>query len=304
MPLENLVSAINSIVAMIVSLIALVYTVKTYLLKSGANIRGSYLTCSDRACEDSYINSLTLENLKDRAIVVFKIYLKLGNNYFIQLDDFENDPLIIKPFEVFKKVYDPIDFYSVNTRRISIEELLNNRKVKKYIVLSTSDGKYTVKSRIVNWNPMFDFFNNFFTFVIYPRRLVYNDKAYGSNTKYIIELKTERDRKEIIPIHPRDYEIKIFKDFRITEESLKSKESLEEFLYEKAVEGMLNCTDITVHDFESWREEAYGRDNKEIVKAKYMNWFYYHAIGRIYTLISNYRLKRRNRALQKKKPDK
>src|SRR5439155_13648994 len=43
-----------------------------------------------------------LENLKDRAVVIFKIYMKFGNNVFIEIDDFANNPLILKPFEVFK----------------------------------------------------------------------------------------------------------------------------------------------------------------------------------------------------------
>lgn len=55
--MSDFVSAINSIVALIVSIIALIYTAKTYLLKSGANIRGSYGTCSSAYCEDDYISN-------------------------------------------------------------------------------------------------------------------------------------------------------------------------------------------------------------------------------------------------------
>lgn len=56
-----LITIVNSTVALIVSIIALVYTAKTYLLKSGANIRGSYGMCfSSVSCEDQYITSMEL----------------------------------------------------------------------------------------------------------------------------------------------------------------------------------------------------------------------------------------------------
>ena len=46
MPEEIFLTIVSSTVALIISIIALVYTAKTYLLKSGANIRGSYGMCS------------------------------------------------------------------------------------------------------------------------------------------------------------------------------------------------------------------------------------------------------------------
>ena len=87
MELEELIIAINSIVALVVSITALIYTVKTYLLKSGLNVRGSYSMMSSIYCEDKYVGSVTIENLKDRAIVILKIYLQVGRNYYIRIDD-------------------------------------------------------------------------------------------------------------------------------------------------------------------------------------------------------------------------
>ena len=79
MTTEMLIPLMNSVVAMMISIIALIYTVKTYLLKSGASVRGSFGMCSSNvACEDQYVTSITLENLKDRAIVIFKIFQGWG----------------------------------------------------------------------------------------------------------------------------------------------------------------------------------------------------------------------------------
>jgi hypothetical protein len=270
-------------------------------LKSGAFIRGSYSTCSSIKCEDKYISNVILENLKDRAVVIFKIYLKLGHNYFIEIDDFESEPLILKPFEVFKKEYEPIDFYSAGTERILLNNLFDNKSVKHQIVLSTSDGKYTVSERINHWDPIIDFFQNYMTIIIHPMRSTYKGKSYGSNAKFIVEFKMSGGKEEVIPIYPRDYEIKKFKHFSLAKEALASKEMLEEYLYEKVVEGKLNCEDITVYELDSWRNEVYEGENKKSITATYQSWFTYKIVGRISAIFSNYRLKRQNKALHSKK---
>ncbi len=293
------ISIIISISAMIVSMIALIYTIKTYLLKYGANIKGQYSICSNIACEDKYFSSLVLENQKDRAIVIFKIYIKLGYSYFVEVDDFENEPLILKPFEVFKKEYDPIDFYSVSTNRINIDNLLNNDKVKKKIVLSTSNGKYIVKENIKCWNPIIHFFKNHMTAIIYPMRCTYKGKAYGINAKYIIVFKYDDTNEEIVPIYKNDYKIKKFKNFSLTRESLRSKDALEEFIYSQAINGLLNCNDILVYEIESWRNELYKIEGKNIVQASYYNGFQYNIYGKIITIYEEYRLKKSNRKIRK-----
>src|SRR5947208_2838471 len=85
-------SAIVSVIAMIVSIIALIYAAKTYWLKSGIKIRGGYTTARSISCQDTYIRNIILENLKDKSVVIFNIHLKLGRNYFIEIDDFTNNP--------------------------------------------------------------------------------------------------------------------------------------------------------------------------------------------------------------------
>lgn len=274
MTTETLISLINSVVAMIISITALIYTVKTYLLKSGANVRGSFGMCSSSVtCEDQYVTSITLENLKDRAIVIFKIFLKVGHNYYIEIEDFGGEPLILKPFEAYQKDYGPLDLYSINMSRIDLNDLFNNRKIKKRIVLSTSDGKYVVTSWIKRWDPVYDFFSNHLTAAVHPRRTTYKGKSYGINAKYIVELKTENGKEEVIAIYPRDYEIKKFRRFRLTKDALVSKDALETYLYDQVGKGLFNCVEITVHDMGAWFSEAYEMESKETIKAKYYGWF-------------------------------
>jgi hypothetical protein len=299
--LNSITSAITSVVALIVSIIALIYTVKTYLLKSGAYIRGSYSICSSISCEDKYVHHVKLENLKDRAVVIFKIYLKVGHNYFLEIEDFENDPLILRPFEIFNKEYEPVDLYSIGMGRILLNDLLDDRSVKRQIVLSTSEGKYIVKDFINYWDPIFLLFQNHATAVIRPMRSIYKGKSYGSNAKFVVEFKMENGSEEIVPIYPRDYEVRKFKHFSLTKDSLESKENLEDYLYEKVIEGSLKCADVLVYDLDSWRNEIYEDEKSRVIKAEYLNWFQYNVVAKIESKISDYRLQKQNRSLKPKK---
>lgn len=290
----NFISLINSIVALIISVIALIYTVRTYLLKSGSSVRGSYGISSSIFCEDKYVSSVTLENLKDRSTVIFSIYLKIGHNYFLEIENFESSPLILKPFEVYRKKYDPIDLYSVNMKRIRLDSLFDNKKVKKQLFLSTSDGKYLVNNYIHIWNPILDFFKNNLIKVIQINRGTYKGKSYGGNTKFIVDIKLENGKEEVVGIYPRDYEMTRFKDFQLTKESLESKEQLESFLYEQVNLGNLVCSEFTVHDIESWNQENYDVQHKESFEAEYYNWFTYRVIG-FFTKYASYRLRRKNK---------
>ncbi len=269
-------------------------------------MRGQYSVHSSSYCEDKYVGSITLENNKDRPVVIFKVFLLVGKNYYIELENFEHDPKILKPYEVYSNQYDPVDFYSVSMRRIKLNQLLDSKNVKSSLVLATSNGKYTVKEWIKRWDPISDFFNNHMTALIQPMRSTYKNKCYGSEVKFIVDIKTEDGKEETIPIYPRDYEIRKFKKFSLTRESLESKEVLEEYLLELAFEGVLKCTDIVVHDIESWRKEAYDGDYKEVIEAEYYNWFNYVVFGRILTKFSDIRLyfvnrkhRKANKALQR-----
>lgn len=297
--MQEAVSLINSVVALIVSIIALIYTVRSFLLKSGTEVRASYCLTSSVSCEDEYVGSLTLENFKDRSLVIYRIFLQVGHNYFIEIEEFDRDPLILKPFEVFHKKYDPIDLYSVSSKKIIMKSLLKNRKIKQRIVLSTSDGKYIVKDHIKSWNPISDFFKNHLTATVRPMRSTYKGKSYGGNVKFLVDIKIQDDKEEVIAIYPRDYEIKKFRNFNLTKESLDSKDNLEEHLYEQVSLGKLHCKDIVVHEMEGWRNEVYEMQNEKVITAEYYSWLYYRVAGKFFTILSDLVLKYKNRKVQR-----
>lgn len=285
---------IISIVALLVSLIALVYTIFTYLLKSGHKIRCNYETCSSREGNDNYISSLTLENLKDRATVIFDIYFKLGNNNYLELESFADSPLILRPFEVYYIEYDPVLFYSEGVDTIQINKLLNNDKIKKFVLLSTTDGKYVVKTNTKRWDTINVFFKNYLTAIIRPQRLLYKDKAYGSNVKFLLVLKFKNGNEQVIPLQEGDEKIKIFKNFALTKESLSTKAKLEDYIRLQKSESKIDIDDFEVLHLDEKIEEIKST-YKQSRTAETFSYFKYHLLGRLITIKQNRKLAKANR---------
>lgn len=284
---------IISLVALLVSLIALVYTVLTYLLKSGHKIRCNYTTCSTREGDDTYISSLTLENLKDRATVIYDIYFKLGYNNYLQIEDFENSPLILGPFEVYHKKYDPVLFYSEGVDTIRINNLLTESNIRKAVLLSTTDGRYVVKTNTKRWNATNVFFKNYFTSIIQPQRLYYKGKAYGSKVKFLLVLKFNNGNEEVVPLQDGDEEISKFKYFSLTKESLGTKAKLEEF-----IKLQKDLNKIEFDDFEvlslSERIHEIKSTYERTLTAEIISYFKYHMAGKLFTVVQNRKLKKAN----------
>lgn len=286
-----------AVAALSISVAALWYTVRAFALKAGTRIKGTFGVTSSVSCVDKYVSQVTLYNLKDRAVVVLGIFLELGRGYYIELDDFEQEPLILKPFEAWRRAYDPIELYAVSMKRVSLEQLLENRKVRKRLVLSTADGKYVVKDWMRTWNPVMLFFENNAAAVITPYRSAFRGKSYGENALYVIEIFRADGETELIPVYASDYRIKKFRKFSVTANSLESAAQLEEYLLEQAVAGVLPCKDIKVHDLATWRKEAYDDFAKPPVVLPINTWFRYYVLGVVSNRVQSHRMKRENRRL-------
>lgn len=296
-------SSLLSLAAIGVSSAAFLVALKNYWRKSGTHIRGAFSIASSRSCDHLYVSYVLLENLKDRAVTIFGVYLQIGHSYYIQLLDLdESSPLILRAFETFKKDFGPIEFYTVNTKRISLNEVLDNPRVRKRLVLSTADGRYVVPSRIRRWTPIGEFFDNHLAAVFRPVMSQYKDTHLGGNIRYVVEFRTAEGKEEIIPIHPEDYRLKIFKSFQLTQDSLQSREALEQYLLSKQRDGILKCSKVIVHDVDAWRADTHRLYSGETVSAKYYNAFQFYVIGNFITWRSNRELRRRNRALRKSRP--
>lgn len=287
-----------SLTALFISIIALSYTIKTFYSKIGHDVRGNYFTRQSNATQDDYIYSLTLENLKDRPLIIFEIYLKIGNSYYLELENHEDDPLIIPSLQVYRSNYDPIIFYSVNTKRIKIDDILSNEKVKKQIILSTTDGKYKVKTGITPWSPIPLYFRNCMTAIITPMRIMYDDKAYGINIKYLVRF-TRDDDKLVVAIHADGFSLTKFTNFQLTKESLESKDALLHLFEKQKEKGNILYKEIDIIEYQKGCIERYNLDKIEILEARPYNFFQYHIFGRMLSSIDDIKTNIKNKKLLK-----
>ncbi len=280
--------------------IAAFFGFRSIWLKWGVRVSGAYTTTSSITCEDPYISTVILENGKDRAVTIFGIYLKIGTNLYVVLEEFNESPLILKGFETVQREYDPIDYYAVNANRLKLRSLLGNDKIRKQLVLSTSFGKHVVRKRINRWNPVHLFFANHLTGIVRTMRSTYDGKAYGGNAIFLVQFKFSDKTEQVIPIYPTDYEIRKFTDFQLTADSLKSKELLESYLNQKVSEGLIKASSVTVHDLNASREKWMANRVVKTFEATPTGFFTYHVLGRFYTWWSNRKMRRANQESAKR----
>ena len=293
----NFFSAVTSLVALTISFIALFYTIRSFSRKEGAKIRATFVVQSTIASTQKHVCDLTLENMKDRSVAVYAVFLRLGHSYYVEIESFEESPLVLEPFGTYSTQYDPVDFYAASMTPIDLNELWGRNRQR--IILSTSEGKYVVKERIKRWFPVSDHFRNYSNAIIHPERMRFGEKSYGSNVKFIIEVKHEDRTDEVIPIYPKDYEFRKFRDFSLTEVSLESKENLQALFEQMFEAGLLNCQSFEVWDMEAAREKAYKIYKGEIYHANHISWYEHFVLGRVHTVIDILKTRHANRQRNK-----
>ena len=278
---------------------ALYFARRAHVLKHGHRIRGAYSITSTIDCNDKYVSNVTLENAKDRAVVIYGVYLQVGASNWVVLEEFRDEPLILRAFEAWQGKYGPIEHYvGGGGGRVDINGLLDSKRVRKRLVLATSEGRHVVREWVRHWWPVTLFFRNHLTGVLHPVRPSFEGAAYGSNVRYLVRLTTVTGQTETVPLRIRDHSFRQFREFGLTPEALRSREALEEFLLARAVEGTLPCRDVTVVDLDHYRADAFERERKtEPFTLPPINWFMYHVVGRAYTWWSNAKSRRANRKL-------
>lgn len=284
--------------ALAVSALGLGIATLNYRRKAGIHVRGSFSVASSVDGDDDYISSILLENLKDRAVTIFAVYLRLGHNYYIEILDLA-EPLILKAFETHHVQLGPIELYGFNGFRLHLNALFKDKKVKKRLVLSTSDGKYIVPSKVRRWSPIGQFFQNHMTAVLRPVAARYKETSLGSNIVYVLDLTKSDGASEVIPLHKDDTTRK-FRNFRLTPEAMGSKDALEAYLEGQRTTGNLVCSELKVIDLAEWRKETTSFYSKDVHATSY-NWFEYYVLGRFMTFRSDRQMAKRNAEIAAKR---
>lgn len=260
-------------------ILALIIAYRNYRRKSGIEIRSIYSVKSSRNCTFPYINSVTLENMKDRPYTIYAIYLRVGRNIYLKVEDFEESPLIIKPFETWTKKYGPVDHYVSELTKIDLQQIWDHRA--NQIVLSTHIGAYIAKKRIKKWSPSKFTLKNSTIQFIYPTQFNYGKRSFGDQVRYVVVLEHAGSNDEIVEITANASKMQIFEKFIIEESALEKTQKLEEFLnYHKSI-GDINCNNIKVIDLDEFRENQISSKIGYTISPNHANAFQYHIIGRL-----------------------
>lgn len=276
-------------IGILIALVALFVAIRNFRRKTGILVRGSFGICDSTYCEEPYISNIILENLKDRSITIFSIYLRVGRSYYIEIENFEEKPMILRPYETYHKEYGPIEFYAVSSRKISLRKILKDYKTKKRIYLSTSDGKYCVPAFIKHWNPVYESLINKFSAVVRPIISKHKGTYVGSNAKLLVEFTHHNGKDEVVPLRHDDYELEIFRNFRLTRESLTSKAALEELIEKEILKGNISCKSFEVHDLDKWRKRHDDFYRDPPFEAPTFGIFRYYLLGHIPAKIAHWR---------------
>ena len=123
-------------------------------------------------------------------------------------------------------------------------------------------------------------------------------KDIGGNARFIVEVTSYDGNVETVHIHNKDYEIKVFKNFMLTKESLDSVQALREYLNFQSNLGIFNCRNFQVHDVVEWKKENFASYDDERIDAEYYGFFVYHVVGRLGTWLSIRNLEKNNKSLK------
>lgn len=287
----------------IISAIVLYFTVKTWLLKHGQAVRASYgITITDKP----YVSSVIIENLKDRDLIIFAIYLKFGANVYLDLLDIDNHydryhhivpSLSTRVFELGEPLY-----YTESCREVDMEGLLKNWHAGS-IILLTNNGKIKAKQIKHGWNPIAQYFKNYGTCYIRPRRFYTNAAvpsshqqsenyidytSYHKGIHYLVTLKFS-DGKSIDFEIPPFHRYEAFKKLKFTPEVLSSCGELERYFLESRAIGAVEFEEIIkVVDI----KQIIDKDKEKIYCGKVetiksLNRFNYHVLWKLRTWLFN-----------------
>lgn len=274
-----LIALLVSSTALVISTTAATIAWLNFRRKSSLNLRGVHTIKFSNECDDAYVSSIAIENLKDRAVSIYAVYLRISRGYYLLIEDFRDSPQILRAYETLTKSYEPIEYYVSHGYRTAIQAVLNKRIHKHRLVVSTSEGKYVVKEPPKTWTPTNDFFRNGLTTTVVAHRGMYEGKVIGGNTKYIVKLTAAGDKTQTLLIHRLDYKLQPFEDIRLTEASLRSADALTALFQAHIAAGRLAAESVEVLDLDELRRERRTLLSNEVFEAKPIGWFKYHVIG-------------------------
>lgn len=299
--LSILVSVVGALLSLVVAALGVWFAVAQYRLKRSIKIIGSTSFCSSAFYNDHYPSHVTLQNLKDKSEAIFGICISIGNNCYIELEDLNDDPLVLQPFETITRTYKPVSFYGCSHYKVSINHLVNKVPVK--VVLSTNNGKYVTKKRTKGWMPVVETLRNGYIATLKPWR-VFDEKPDGkefvisSLSKYVVKY-TENGTDRSVNVYKNGHWFHHNKaEFQLTPDHIESVDTLDSHLKslktletEHGIE-LDSINVLSVKDLPEVKrlDSFYTND----LKLEHSSWFTVHILGELFSRLSSYTMRRDN----------
>lgn len=297
-----LISVIGALLSLLVAILGVWFAVAQYRLKRSIEMNGSVSFSQNISYNDKYPNQIILQNLKDKSEAIFGIHIKISNNIYITMENLEDSPIVIEPFETLVRNYKPLSFYGYNGYKVDINQAIQESS-RWVVVLTTNKGKYVTKQRKHYWSPILDSFNNV---LISPLEIIRITDTFPngyehtipSNAKFIIRYSQNNDPKATFV-----YGEKLgFRDnsdiFGLTPDALVDKQSLYEHLIK--LDSLYTTHNIDINSIEviniSELPEQKRFDNfyNQSAKQTPHSWLVVHVLGKAITVFRAYKIKQSN----------
>lgn len=173
----NIVKELQPFLILFMAIITFFYTTRNIYLVWGDKVYTS-IEITSVINSATYISSIIVENLKNKPIIIKGVYLKIANQYDLEIVEYYDNPLILKPLEAIQINQKDVSFYSMGMKIVNIENLLLNPKVSKKVALLTTQGLIEEKGKIIIKNhPMLQMLKGK-AGVITPREAGENKEVY------------------------------------------------------------------------------------------------------------------------------
>jgi hypothetical protein len=268
--LNIIVSVVGALLSLFVAVMAVFFAIAQYRLKRSIKISAAYGTGVLAGFSNAYIHNVTIKNLKDRSEAIFGIYLRLGRNIYVELENFDDSPLMIGPFETIVRNYSTVTFYGCGHYKVDINEALKGHRKKSRIVLSTSKGKYVTRRYKKYWTPVIESLKNRYVAAL-QRIQIEDEKPNGiqyvipNSAQYIIRFSQKGEAKSFYIHKPGHMFPQNINSFKLEEHHLENRERLLEHLkgLEELKDDGVDTSTISIEVVE------------DLPEVKRMNEFYY-----------------------------
>lgn len=236
-----------------------------------------------------YVPHVILENRKNRPEIISGIYLQIGHHYVIELKEYDDSPLILKPQEAVQVNLERVSFYAINDNVVDIQEALQKRNIKKTVLLSTSRGMVKTKSNKEREFLMGRVFKNALFGFIRPYQNKADEIICSDDVKYILKIKRDEQPERIfiekngrINLGFLGNDFVPQKDFLDTKETLASWASAE--IEAKKSKNNLEFIEV----LEVRRPDFFKEDTCAL---PFYSWAYFITVGKIFSIVQDIHLK-------------